>query len=399
MKTVYTLLALFLMLSPMLAGVAAGHEFSGYIALDGRAFVNDPLFPDQKRHNASFAFQPEYYHEWENGSSFIFVPFARIDSADSERNIFDIRELNILFLADQWELRVGIGKVFWGVSESQHLVDIINQTDLVDSTDGEEKLGQPMVHLSLPRDWGVMDLFVLPYFRERTFAGEKGRLRGPLVVDTSQTGYESSAREHHLDLSFRYSHTLGNWDLGLSHFYGTDREPTLIRGTDPVGDPVLIPFYEIIHQTGLDLQLVAGRWLWKLESIYRSGQGDQDFLAFTGGFEYSLTNIFDSSIDLGLISEWLFDERGQEATTAFDNDIMLAARIGLNDAAGTEILMGLIQDIDSTGRLFTLESSRRIGDQFKISIESFFVLDSSEEGAIHSLREDDYLQVSLAYYF
>ncbi|UCD90752.1 MAG: hypothetical protein JSW04_04805, partial [Desulfobacterales bacterium] len=137
------------------ASLAPAHDFSGYVAAEGRFFLYDPLYPGQKKNNASLAIQPEYYYEWENGSSFIFVPFARIGSADSERTHFDIRELNYLWLNDLWELRVGIGKVFWGVTEFVHLVDIINQTDLVEDIDGEDKLGQPMINLSIPRNWGV----------------------------------------------------------------------------------------------------------------------------------------------------------------------------------------------------------------------------------------------------
>ena len=35
---------------------------------------------------------------------------------------------------------VGIRKEFWGVTEFQHLVDVINQTDGVEDFDGEDKL-------------------------------------------------------------------------------------------------------------------------------------------------------------------------------------------------------------------------------------------------------------------
>ncbi len=73
------------------------------------------------------------------------------------------------------ETRVGVRRVFWGVTEFQHLVDIINQSDSVEDIDNEDKLGQPMINLSLVKDWGIVDFFVLPYFRERTFAGAEGR--------------------------------------------------------------------------------------------------------------------------------------------------------------------------------------------------------------------------------
>ena len=399
MRTSVVAIVLLLVLGTGTSSEADAHEFSGYVTVEGWAFINDPLNFEQDRDNASIAIQPEYYHEWKNGSSFTFTSFVRLDSADRERSHFDIRELNYLGIADNWELRIGIGKVFWGVTESQHLVDIINQTDLVESIDGEDKLGQPMIHLSIPRNWGVTELFTLPYFRERTFPGHRGRLRTQLVVDTDRTVYESSAEERHVDAALRYSHTIGDWDFGLYHFYGTNREPTLIVGQDNDGKPILIPRYEIIHQTGMDLQLVAGQWLWKWESIYRSGQDDDDFFAFTGGFEYTFTAVTTARMDIGVLSEWLYDERGKETTTPYDNDIMVGTRLALNDAASTEALIAIVQDMDNAGRIFSLESSRRIGDRWKISLEVYLFVDSSEDDVIHALRDDDNVRIEFSYFF
>jgi hypothetical protein len=374
------------------------YELSGYISTEGRFFLNEPLYSGQKRESASIAVQPEFYHEWESGSSFIFTPFGRLDSADPERSHFDIRELICLWLHDSWEMRVGVAKVFWGVTEFLHLVDIINQTDLVEYIDGEDKLGQPMVNLSIPGKYGALDLFVLPYFRERTFPGKKGRLRSQVVVDTDEAVYESSAEEYNVDLAMRYSNTIGDWDFGIYHFHGTGRDPTLLLKTDAAGNPNLIPFYERIGQTGLDAQVVSGNWLLKLESLYRTGQG-KDFFAGVGGFEYSVVNVASSGIDLGLIGEWAYDERGNEATTGFDNDLMAGARLAFNDAASTEVLAGVFQDLDSDGTALLLESSRRISDHWKITLDAFLLLESSRGDTFHDLRDDDNVQIEVAYYF
>ena len=390
--------ALILILGMAFGSWASAHEVSGYVAVQGRFFPHPPLDPEQESKDGSIAAQPEYYHEWENGSSFTFVPFARLDSADSERTHFDIRELNYLHLADAWELRVGISKVFWGTTEFVHLVDIINQTDGVESADGEEKLGQPMVHLAIPRDWGVLDLFVLPYFRERTFPGRNGRPRLATVVDTDNARYESSDEEHHTDFAARYSHTIGDWDFGIYNFNGTGREPTLIPGLDSAGQPVLIPFYEQINQTGLDLQLVAGQWLWKLEAIYRTGQSE-DFFAGTGGFEYTLVGIAETSMDLGVIVEGAYDERGSRATTYFENDVMFGLRLTLNDAAGSELLAGFSRDVEGSSSAFSLEASRRFGDNWLLSIEARTFLGLPEDDLFYSLRDDGFIQLELAYYF
>jgi hypothetical protein len=373
-------------------------ELTGYVKAEGKFFFNEALFSRQQRSCISVVAQPELYHEWENGSSFIATPFARIDSVDAERSHFDIRELNYQWVHDTWELRIGIGKVFWGVTEFVHLVDIINQTDLVEHIDGEEKLGQPMAHLSLAREWGVMDMFILPYFRERTFPGRRGRLRSRIVVDTDKAKYESSAEQYNIDLALRYSRTVGAWDFGIYHFAGTGREPTFLLKINSEGRLRLAPFYEQINQTGLDVQSVIGNWLYKLETLYRTGQGD-GFFACVGGFEYTFINMASSGIDLGLIGEWAYDDRDNPYKTGFDNDLMAGARMAFNDAASTEALMGIIQDLNSTGTAFTLEASRRITDHWKISIDAFFVLDSSDSDTIYDLRNDDYLQLELSYYF
>ena len=389
---------MFFMFGLIHSPVAVSHELSGYILVEGRLFFEDPLFPEQKKNNTSVAIQPEYYHEWENGSSFAATLFARIDSADSERTHFDIRELNYLWLNDLWELRVGIGKVFWGVTEFVHLVDIINQTDLIEDIDGEDKLGQPMINLSIPRDWGTIDMFVLPYFRERTYPGPNGRLRSSPVVDTGSPVYESSDEERHTDFAVRYSHSVGDWDFGVYNFNGTGREPTLLPSLNESGVPVLIPFYHQINQTGIDLQAVKGSWLWKLEAIYRIGQGD-DFIAVEGGFEYSFVNMAQTGVDLGVIGEYAYDDRGDDATTPFQNDAIFGLRLALNDAASSELLAWFSQDLKNSSHTLGLEVSRRFGDNWLLFFEARALIDPPEDGLLYSMRDDDFVRLELAYYF
>jgi len=378
--------------------LAFGYELSGYVSAEGRFFVNEATFQGQESVSGSLAIAPELYHQWENGSALTFVPYARLDGTDSERTHFDIRELNYLLLGETWELRIGVGKVFWGTTEFVHLVDIVNQTDFVEDIDGEAKLGQPMAHLALVNDWGVIDMFALPSFRERTFPGPDGRPRFGLRVDTDHPVYESDDEEHHTDYAFRYSHYIGALDFGVSCFTGTGREPSFLPGTDSRGQPVLIPFYELIDQTGVDLQVVAGQWLLKLEAIHRTGQGE-DFTALIGGFEYTLVGLSGSAIDLGIIGEWAYDDRGKAATTPNEEDIMAGIRVTLNDPAGSEILAGLAQDADSSARIISVEASRRFGSNVKASLEAYAFVDLPIGDPLYYLRDDDYVSLEIAYYF
>ena len=191
-------------------------EWSGYGGFEARGFTHDPLDPAQESNSWSVMLKPELYASWDDGrESFVFVPFVRWDAHDARRSHFDVRELFWEKVGNAWELRIGVGKVFWGVAESQHLVDIINQTDLIENPDGEDKLGQPLVNLTVVRDWGTLDFFVLPGFRERTFPGRRGRLRSLPHVDTDQVSYQSSREDTHVDFAARWSHYIGAWDFGL----------------------------------------------------------------------------------------------------------------------------------------------------------------------------------------
>lgn len=374
-----------------------GGELSGWMAAEENLFFHAPRLPVQKEHPRSVALQAEYYHQWADGSSVTVIPFARFDSADEQRTHADLRELNYLTRAGEWELRIGMGKVFWGVAEFVHLVDIINQTDLVEEIDGEDKLGQPMLHLSLPRQTGTFDLFILPYFRPRTFPGAAGRLRSSLPVDGQNPEYESSRKARHIDLALRYSRSRDNIDAGLSYFRGTEREPTLHPGRDDSGRPVLIPRYEQIDQAALDLQAVAGQWLYKLEVLYRSGQGSS-YIASVCGVEYTLFGLAGTAMDIGMIGEWAYDGR-DDGTAAFENDAIFGLRLAINDAAGTEFLGGWARDLDSAARAVSIEASRRFGSSMKFSVKGrgFSKIPGGDPAS--GLADDDFIRLEVRYYF
>ena len=382
----------------------AVEELSGSVALEGRLFPSPPQFDGQERHSASLVIEPEYYVAWDDDTSLTVSPFLRLDSADTERTHFDLRELYLHMVGDDWELGAGVGKVFWGRTESVHLVDIVNQTDQIENIDLEDKLGQPMIDLSLIRDWGYLDFFYLPYSRERTFQGRHGRLRNALIVDRSLTRFESGVENWHPDVAVRYSNVFGDWDVGLYQFYGTSREPTLALGLTPGRAPVLVPTYELIYQTGADVQYTTGAWLWKLEALYRNGQRDRigvehDYAAFAGGFEYTLFGVADSDADIGLLAEYLRDSRLGKATNAFQNDLFLGARLTLNDADDTSVLAGVVRDLSNGSRLFSVEASRRLGTSLVLSLEARLFSSVDAGDVLSDLRDDDLIQLELGYYF
>ena len=375
---------------------AGALDLSGDVALEVRGFFQSPRLSAQGDASVSLAFNPEIYSAWnDSADSVLLVPFARLDQNDRRRSHADIRELTYVHAASAWELRIGARRVFWGVAESNHLVDIINQTDLIEDPDGEDKFGQPMVNLALKQPWGTVDLFVLTGFHERSFAGREGRLQAPLPVDVDHPYFESAAGDKHVDYALRYSHTWGPFDIGLAEFWGTSREPRLTLAPSANGQSALRPSYDIIHQSSLDLQATIGSCAFKLEALRRAGQG-ATYAAAVGGFEYTLVGVFGSAFDLGLLGEYHYDQRGDRAPTPFNHDVFVGSRLAANDAADSQVLSGVVVDVHGGGEFFNVEASRRFGDHWRLELELRLLIDIAPADAFYSIHRDDYVQLELA---
>lgn len=384
------------------SATAGEFEISGFIAVEARYFPNQALFSEQDNAeiSPSVSAEPELTYEWNrHRDRLTFVPFARFDADDDRRTHADIREASWLHVGKGWDLVVGFGRVFWGVAESRHLIDIINQFDGVEDIDNEDKLGQPMVNVQLQEDWGAISAFVLPGFRERTFPDDNARLRGLFPIDDNPT-YDSAAKEAHVDFAFRWSHTIEDWDVGVSHFHGTSREPLLVLTPQPTGQTVFIPHYDQIDQTSLDVQLTTEAWLWKLEAMTRSGHGKR-FFATVGGFEYTLYQIFETVYELGLLAEYQYDGRDKVGTpfTASEGDFFVGARLALNDVQSTGGLAGLTIDRTSEAVFCFVEFERRIDDHYKIELEGRFSFNEKEDILISSLKQDDFFTLRLRRFF
>ena len=365
-------------------------QWNHEIELELRFFPNDPLFEEQGRNAATIIYRP-VWSAAVGDSLFDFRGIVRYDENDEERNLIDITELSWSYAYQNWELKLGISKVFWGVAETQHLVDIVNQTDLVDDIDTETKLGQPLINLSRITNVGVFDFFVLPFFRERTFAGPSGRLRSEPFVNTDLAVFESDDEENHIDYAARWSHSFGIFDFGLSYFDGTGRDPVFTLAAD---NTALVPNYVQIEQFGIDVQATSGAWLWKLEAIDRSAAEvfqTENFEAAVAGLEYTFFDL--AGADVGIVVEHSYDSRGEQS---FNDDLtFVGARLALNDEQSTDLLIGCSVD----GRLCSIEGSRRIGKSFKLSVRGNTFANIDETSLFASQREDDFLQLSLAYFF
>ncbi|MEM9145682.1 MAG: hypothetical protein AAGC57_05735 [Pseudomonadota bacterium] len=409
------LVALLLAAAPAMAQeLPEGFEINGQIALEPRIFAEDGAYPGQLQHvQASGFIELDIVWESEDRDTQIaLVPFYRLDAEDEERTHFDIREAYIRHVEEDWEFLAGANRVFWGVTESRHLVNIINQIDAVEDIDEEDFLGQPMLQIGRQTDFGRLDLFLMTGFRERTFAGDEGRLRGPLVVDTEAARFDSSLEEWRPEVALRYSHFIGDIDVGVHVFHGTSREPNFLL---PADQDRFVPSYPVITQGGVDLQYTTDAWLWKFEGLVREGQGDT-FAAAVAGVEYTLFQVFETNADLGLLAEGLYDGRdedlalsaeeraagfvgGQVFGTVSEKDVFLGTRLALNDVQDTEFLAGVFVDVEDGPASFRLEAERRLGDNWNAEIEATVFLEDDPSNAASAFERDSFITLRLSRFF
>ncbi|RMH18358.1 MAG: hypothetical protein D6696_13210, partial [Acidobacteria bacterium] len=384
--------------APQAAGAGAGSwTFAGSLALELRYFPQQPAFAGQVDGvQPSVALAPEW--RWRSAGRrhrLDVAAFGRWDGRDGERRHLDLREASYRYVGDSVELLAGISRVFWGVTESRHLVDVINQTDAVEDVDEEDKLGQPMVRLAWGRPWGRLELYALLGFRRRTLPGEEGRLRPPLPVDR-RARFASGAGADRLDWALRYSHATGGWDVGAYLFRGVGRGPRLVPAAD---GRRLLPLYQVVDQAGIDVQHTRGAWLFKLEALARAGQG-RGFGAAVAGFERTVYQVAGSAADVGLLLELLWDGRGPTApATSFDRDLFAGARLALNDVPSSQLLAGAVIDLGDGSVAAFVEASRRVGGRYVVELEARLFPRADPAGDLAAVARDGFVTLRAAWHW
>ena len=249
-----------------------------------------------------------------------------------------------------------------------------------------------MIAASFYRDFGDVDFYFLPYFRERIFPGANGRPRLKLEIDENSISYESSKSEKHIDLALRYSLMIDDFDIGFSHFYGHSRNPKLIINQSSFK---LDQHYPLLSQTGIDIQATKDSWLYKFEAISAELMSERH-LSAAGGLEYTYYGLNNSSQDLGLIIEYLFDDRNDYP---FNNEGSIGLRWTRNDINSSALLAGSIIDLDGNSNQFFIEYEQRLKNEFKIFVEAIISgsIDSSDYN--YAFKDDSNFKIKIAKYF
>lgn len=380
-------------------------QAGGHVAADGRLFAYGPKYAGQSVGNGvSLVAEPQFDIKSESGvNAATLRPFYRLDPNDEKRSHADLREASYRLAAGNLQAGVGTGIFTWGALESYKPTDVLNQTDFVESTDGSAKLGQPYVSIGYVGDSAALRFYYLPYFRDRTFQGLRGRPRFSVPIDTDDPIFPNRNRRWQPSGAVRFTKNLGDFDFGVGVFTGLSREPRFVA---ELTTGQISPAYDVMHQGSIDAQWTLGALVLKAEGFARLW-GDRlwAFGGGGGGADYTFFKVVGEA-DLSFAAELLFDTRTKTATatrpaappTFFEHDGFLGMRLAANDTASTELVAGAIVDVMDGTTFGRAGLSRRFGDHWRVSVDVNVFL--GPHGKLESsFLRDDYGRARIAYFF
>lgn len=286
----------------------------------------------------------------------------------NKHDFTDVTEFYWDRTSDDYSVKIGVDKEFWGKAELINVVDVINQKNNL-GLETKEKLGELMAKFSHFKEDDVYSFYYLPYFREQEFSDMT-------VANTSFEHKKSS-------FALRYASVIDNIDFGLSYFNGVDKNPEF----SPNGSKFDV-YYPNLKQFGVDAQLTLENILWKLEFAKKYYQG-KNHHSSVYGFEYLLGTQWDIGI--------LFESMQDTDSNLFADDVMLGLRIALNDEDSSSGLIALNYDREHHSKMLNVSLEKRFGDDIKLSIKSQSLFDKEDDTFLTNRNNNT--SATLAYYF
>jgi hypothetical protein len=380
-----------------------------YVGVDTYYYPSEGA-PGQKHGNAALVSQLEMRSSFGERWSAKLTPFMRADVIDSHRNTFDLREAEVNYVNGPWRSAVGMGSVSWSVTESVHLlphqvVDVINQRDFAGDPAGQEKMGAAMLTLAYQGENTIVQGYLLPWFRKRNFPGVEAReqpFRGAIDLN-GDVQFTSEKEEHRPGVAVRIEKSVDSANLAFIQYRGYAPDP-LITPNFATGKATSL--YYLVDMSAVTAQATVGKWLLKTETGYFNTRLNADrftnvpksYWSTVSGVEYTFARAFGES-DLGLIGEWLYDSRGDAPNgSVFHNDLFLGLRWVANDQGDSEILGGVVRDLDRRANVVQLQYQRRIGTHWQTQL--IFRSYNAESGhPLSAFSDDTMLFLKMHYFF
>lgn len=337
----------------LLWAASAPAQEAGYVRGHAGAESWSSRFSDRHSHAASVLGAVELRRALTPGADLLLALEGKAGLHAAAADAFDLRELLFVTRHGDTELSVGIGRVFWGVAEARHLVNIINQPDYRFASDGLTALGQPMLSAATVRYGVRWQAFLLPCYRPQALP-RQGRTRGAAQAD-NDSGAWIDMRCTRLDSALRAEWSDGPADIGLAYFNGHAR--------DPVAHSEMAR-YPVLRRWSLDAQLTLGSFLWKAEALREASSWHRRH-ASVAGVEYTFAQLA-SSVDLGI----LYENLRESDCPAFTCANVVGVRIGANDSAGTQLLVTRSTAVGTHAASYLVRAERRWSHHVSMKLEA-----------------------------
>lgn len=434
-----------------------GFSLHGEGTVTGRFFTEDALYYGQSDQNFVPMLSGKLKFRWlaNGGKDIVAVDaFGRWDD-ETDTTLVDLPEAYYQHVGSTYDFLIGSHTVFWGVAESYNPVNIINQKDNSGDIRGKTSLGQPMANLNLNfGEDGTFSFYALMGFRERPYGDRSSRFRSPWYTDEDQAHFEDDG-DKNLDFAARYFNTFngnyGSLDVGISYFNGVSRDPVtlpactgfngasqcskIIRklyeaninigsGSDLdakealewLSDHHLLddkiakwaskipylafqPYYQHVDQIGTEFLYSIGNLQAKFEGAWRWA-GGESYLSSVSGLEYTISNFAGLGWNVGLIGEYLYDNRSwRQPFTLFDNDVFGGIRASFNDPHNTNLLAGMFYDLDTAATIGVVEFSTRLTDNLSFGVSANIFNTDGWTDPLAAIANDSYVDVKLTAYF
>ncbi len=83
----------------------------------------------------------------------------------------------------------------------------------------------------------------------------------------------------------------------------------------------------------------------------------------------------------------------------FEDDIFVGTRLALNDVQDTQTLIGASLDRKDLSVAPSIEAERRIGENWKIELESRLLVNIDDANPLSSFRDDSFITLRLSRFF
>jgi hypothetical protein len=366
--------------------------------------------------------------------------FGRVDGHDDDRSIIALEDAYFSYSLDEDGEYVLLGgyKTFnWSTTEFFHPVDVINSKNFDSDLDNQEKKGELTLEFEISFFDGVINVFYFPKFEEPNYPGPNSRIGGGYQIERAVTiNGEDTTSSQYLTPQYgaRVTQTVADADLSLHYLNHIDRNFPIIGTNDYINSGAgyiattseVVPFYYKVQQVGGTYQQVLSDWILKFEYVNRSFDvSDVEVLSIKSilagsaklqrpadhsevaiGIDY-LFHIF-KKCELNVFAEAASilntDEEARAELSLFQRDVMVGARLAINDVMGREFSFNLVKDLERKNEtIINFSYNQRVTDNIKLNSGIRYIsapqkISLYKEG-LEAFDEDGYAYFHLTRFF